>query len=69
MVDGRDCARKPVTVPAWAELFRRSLLAPPRVLGGVLAGATSWLEEELAERKVMAGLSLLSAAALVTREL
>ncbi len=31
------------------------MLAPPRVLGGVLAGAASWLEEEIKERKVVAG--------------
>jgi len=43
---GRERAREPVTLPAYAEVLRRGLLAPPRVLGGVLAGAAVWLEEE-----------------------
>jgi hypothetical protein len=58
------CQEKPVTFPAQAEFLRGGLLAPPRVLGGVLAGAAGWLEEEIKERKVIAGPSFLSAATL-----
>ena len=49
-------ARMPGTFPAWAEFFCRGWLAAPRVLGGPLAGAASWLKRRLRREKGNAGL-------------